>query len=229
MNVSRADEMHGRIIMEDIWKAINSAGLIIADVTTKNANVFYELGIAHVQNKDVLLLSQFKSKEDIPFDIFPFRRIDYEPTRKGYDILRDKILKALQERGVLRVPLPPTVKIQRADKMVDPRIKAYLGSWRGPWTGDKEGQLLHILVVEKVEPSNAHVIYAWGDKPESNIRGGYRHLTGIIQNNQLRLEWPGVKIRYWFSASHRVLHALREDSDGTFHAILRKLRSPPRT
>ncbi len=225
MNVSRADEMPGRIIMQDVWWAINSAGLIIADVTTKNANVFYELGIAHVQNKDVLLLSQFKSKEDVPFDIVPFRRIDYEPTRKGYVILRTGIQKALQKRGAFFVPLPPAVTIQRADKRLDPRISAYLGSWKGAWTGDKEGQLLHVLVVEKVEPSRAHVIYAWGDKPESNIRGAYRRLTGIIQSNQLRLEWPGVKIRYWFSKSHEVLHALREDSDGTFQAILRKVPS----
>ncbi len=228
IKVSRADEMGGKIIMQDVWWAINSAGLIIADVTTNNANVFYELGIAHVQNKDVLLLRQSKSKGDVPFDIVPFRRVDYEPTREGYVLLQGEILGALQKRGAFFVPLPPKVRIQRGDKRIDPTIKAYLGSWQGIWTGDKEGQLLHILVVEKIEASKAHVIYAWGDKPESSIRGAYRHFTGTLRGSQLRLEWPGVKIRYWFAKSHQVLHALRKDSDGTFHAILRRSPLPER-
>ncbi len=54
-------------IIEDIWTHINMARLVIADVTGKNPNVFYELGIAHTLGKDIIILTQ--RKDDIPFDI----------------------------------------------------------------------------------------------------------------------------------------------------------------
>ena len=72
----RADEMHGEIIMGDIWQSICSDRILIADVTNKNANVFYEIGLAHGIEKHVLLVSQ--SVRDIPFDLNRFRCILYK-------------------------------------------------------------------------------------------------------------------------------------------------------
>ena len=44
MNCHRADDVISNdAIMEDIWKSINEAKLIIAELTGKNSNVFYEL------------------------------------------------------------------------------------------------------------------------------------------------------------------------------------------
>jgi hypothetical protein len=43
----RADNLTGQIIVEDIWAKINQCAFIIADVTTRNPNVMYELGIVH--------------------------------------------------------------------------------------------------------------------------------------------------------------------------------------
>ena len=44
----RADEfLRGGSVMDDILAMIGSAEIIIADISRKNANVFYELGIAH--------------------------------------------------------------------------------------------------------------------------------------------------------------------------------------
>ena len=54
-------------IMDDIWTFINIARLVVADVTGKNPNVFYELGIAHTIGKDAIILTQ--NKEDVPFDL----------------------------------------------------------------------------------------------------------------------------------------------------------------
>src|SRR5215468_7344209 len=45
-------------ILEDIWQAINAADFVIADITGRNPNVLYELGIAHTLAKPVLILSQ---------------------------------------------------------------------------------------------------------------------------------------------------------------------------
>ena len=41
------------VIIDDIWREINKAEIVIADITIHNANVFYELGIAHTLGKRV--------------------------------------------------------------------------------------------------------------------------------------------------------------------------------
>jgi hypothetical protein len=64
--------------MQDIWLAIQRADVIIADVTGRNPNVFYELGIAHTLGRRSLILSQRSS--DIPFDISAMRHLTYEWT-----------------------------------------------------------------------------------------------------------------------------------------------------
>jgi hypothetical protein len=52
-----AGEIFGtREIMEDIWESICTARMVVADVTGRNPNVFYELGIAHTIGKEWLCL-----------------------------------------------------------------------------------------------------------------------------------------------------------------------------
>jgi hypothetical protein len=68
MVCSRADDLPlGKPILERVLTGIRSAELIICDLTGKNANVFYELGLAHTQTKSVLLLTQ--EINDVPFDL----------------------------------------------------------------------------------------------------------------------------------------------------------------
>lgn len=55
---TRADNLFGHNILEDIWIAINESSYIIADITARNPNVFYEIGIAHTLGKKVILLTQ---------------------------------------------------------------------------------------------------------------------------------------------------------------------------
>src|SRR6185503_8689366 len=76
---TRTDELlGGGHIIEDILKGIASSELIIADVTGRNANVYYELGIAHMAKpiEKVILLSQ--NVDEIPFDLRQFRHIVYK-------------------------------------------------------------------------------------------------------------------------------------------------------
>ncbi len=74
-NTIRSDEQYGHQVLEDIWKGICEASIVIADVTGRNPNVFYELGIAHVLGRRVLLLAQ--DVHDIPFDTRIYRHILY--------------------------------------------------------------------------------------------------------------------------------------------------------
>jgi hypothetical protein len=81
-NVRRADEMTspGRI-MDQILVAIQTAGLVLADITGSNPNVLYEVGIAHTLRKETVLISQ--SSHDIPFDIAMVRTLIYENSLTG--------------------------------------------------------------------------------------------------------------------------------------------------
>jgi hypothetical protein len=63
-------------IMRDIVSSITFAEVVVAELTGRNPNVFYELGIAHQQGKQVVLLSQ--TMEDVPFDIRDMRVVLYE-------------------------------------------------------------------------------------------------------------------------------------------------------
>jgi len=74
--VIRADSiLDQHNILKDIIRNIAEADLIIADLTSINPNVFYELGIAHAMQVPTVLLSQ--SIEDVPFDLKSYRVIVY--------------------------------------------------------------------------------------------------------------------------------------------------------
>ena len=52
-------------ILERIYNQIATAHIIIADMTGRNPNVFYETGYAHALGQRTILLT--KKAEDIPF------------------------------------------------------------------------------------------------------------------------------------------------------------------
>lgn len=62
-------------ILQDIVEGIYQADVIIADLTGLNANVFYELGLAHAMNKKVIIITQ--DLGELPFDIKSYRANEY--------------------------------------------------------------------------------------------------------------------------------------------------------
>ena len=73
----RADELFTTgSIVEQIWDQITKAALLLADLSGKNANVFYELGLAHAARKPVVFTSS--NVEDVPFDLRHLRVIIYD-------------------------------------------------------------------------------------------------------------------------------------------------------
>ena len=72
----RVDEqMFQEGILERIYRQIELADLVVADMTGQNPNVFYEVGYAHAKGKLCILLTQ--RAEDIPFDLKHHRHIVY--------------------------------------------------------------------------------------------------------------------------------------------------------
>lgn len=62
-------------MLERIYNQISKADLVIADMTTANPNVYYEVGYAHALGKKTLLI--ISAAEEIPFDLKHFPHIVY--------------------------------------------------------------------------------------------------------------------------------------------------------
>lgn len=80
----RADNLFGTApIIENILQEIHTSEIIIADLTGKNANVFYEVGIAHTLRdcNSIILLAQHI--DDIPFDLRHLSVILYSSRNKS--------------------------------------------------------------------------------------------------------------------------------------------------
>lgn len=101
----RADDIKSnRAIIQDIWKSICEARLIIADLTGLNANVMYELGIAHTLGKETVLIYQRGHDIRFPFDLAHIRRIEYDNTAIGGRTLEQEL------RATLSGILSPTIR-----------------------------------------------------------------------------------------------------------------------
>ncbi|MCW3073929.1 MAG: hypothetical protein JWP69_998 [Flaviaesturariibacter sp.] len=101
--VVRADETYGPgLIIADIIKQLEESKIIIAEISSGNPNVFYEVGYGHALNKPTILIAQRDIK--LPFDVSPFRTLFYENTiagkKKIEEGLRKHITAALSETGL---------------------------------------------------------------------------------------------------------------------------------
>lgn len=73
----RVDEqVYDGSILSRIYNQISKADIIVADMTGKNPNVFYETGYAHALGRKTILLT--KNAEDIPFDLKHYVHIVYQ-------------------------------------------------------------------------------------------------------------------------------------------------------
>ena len=77
----RADEIYdNQPILQDINQSIYHAKVILADVTGRNPNVNYELGMAHALKQEVVILTS--EPKDVPSDYRHLRYIQYKDVYK---------------------------------------------------------------------------------------------------------------------------------------------------
>lgn len=95
----RADEIwENPAIIQDIVNFIDRSFVVVCDCTGRNANVFYEIGIAHTLGREVVLITQ--NGADVPFDLRHLRYIGYLNNDEGRQTLKielSKRFKYLQE------------------------------------------------------------------------------------------------------------------------------------
>jgi len=84
MTCIRADQIYGSGttgLMDRIWRGIQEAEVIVADLTDRNPNVLYEVGLSHVIGKKIIITTM--SGDDIPADLAAFKYIKYDTTGLG--------------------------------------------------------------------------------------------------------------------------------------------------
>ena len=95
-------------IMDQVWSGIQAAKVLVAELTGRNPNVFYELGLAHALEKPVVLVSS--NEQDVPFDVQHIRVIYYDV----YDpFWGDKLLSKIAENVVSALKTPQEALLKR--------------------------------------------------------------------------------------------------------------------
>lgn len=94
----RADEeMTGGIIHKPMYERLILCEYAVADLTTANANVFYELGLRHaIRPWSTVLL--FAEGGRLPFDVGPLRAMPYRLTAEGTPTDAEATMAALVSR-----------------------------------------------------------------------------------------------------------------------------------
>ena len=92
LSVIKGDESYGPgLIIADIIKQIEESKIIIAEISSANPNVFYEVGYAHALRKPTILIAERET--ELPFDVSPFRTLFYENSIAG----KKKIIEGLRK------------------------------------------------------------------------------------------------------------------------------------
>src|SRR5215470_5266013 len=95
----RADEeMTGGIIHKPMYERLILCEFAVADLTTTNANVFYELGLRHAVRPATTLLIFAEGGGQLPFDVAPLRALPYKLGPDGKPANAPADTKAIAER-----------------------------------------------------------------------------------------------------------------------------------
>jgi tetratricopeptide (TPR) repeat protein len=136
----RADELSSdTLIQRTILSAVLGSDVMIADLSTGNANVLYELGIRHTAQRSVTILLSANT-EPIPFDINYSKVILYTLDANGAipldaaSALRNTIVSALRvglEHAAVDSPLYeffPELRMELPQSLTSPRAKRRLST-----------------------------------------------------------------------------------------------------
>ena len=96
-------------IIDQVWSGITAAKVLVAELTGRNPNVFYELGLAHALNKPVVLVSSNQS--DVPFDLQHIRVIYYDMRDPFWG---EKLIAKVSENIVSALKNPGEALLKRA-------------------------------------------------------------------------------------------------------------------
>ncbi|MGO9097338.1 MAG: sensor histidine kinase [Bryobacteraceae bacterium] len=84
-------------LREALLGELARADCVVADLTDRNSNVFYELGLAQAMGKGLFLLVESSAVETVPFDFRGTQLLAYERTPDGLSELAGRLTGSLRE------------------------------------------------------------------------------------------------------------------------------------
>lgn len=115
--LKRADDIAAPgVVIDQVRDEIRAGDVVVAVLTGRNPNVFYELGFAETLHEPVLVA---ESAEDLPFDVTHRRTVLYGPTdgstrARFQDQLVESLRAVLESRGAELVKPQTASALQRA-------------------------------------------------------------------------------------------------------------------
>lgn len=97
VSLDQSSVLPGSTIQEAIIGELARSDCIIADVSDRNPNIFFELGLAQAMGKGILIISNERGIQEAPFDIQGFRVILYNDTFHKFLSLSKEIYRSLRD------------------------------------------------------------------------------------------------------------------------------------
>ena len=188
------------VIHEQMFRHIYEADVAVVDITSLNANVFYELGVRHALVDSVTVLLRRKGT-NLPFNIQDLKVIEYDPEHpKSVDSAKDKIkefitngLKLRQKdspvHGVLNLKIGTAAKPLTKSETINYLMKNVPGKTIGIKTGDIR-EVKDIDVWVNSENTNMQMARHYDRSVSSVIRyrGAVRNKAGQVTNDVIAKE-----------------------------------------
>ena len=194
----RGDEIYTRqSIVEDIWRSIRRARIVVAEISGRNPNVMYEMGLAHAIGKPIVLLT--RDQADVPFDLKTLRYVYYDIAEPDWGTyLGDQLARLIQKiletpdvgkhlSGVeVRTQMPelPTAPVQ-ANIRVGAGINI-AGVWTGSWLSvRKERKHEATLVIPNNHGSSFMASMTVQYTRENQVTRVHETLSGTINDGSV--------------------------------------------
>jgi hypothetical protein len=179
----RCDEIEeAGSIHEKMFEHIYHADIVVVDITTANANVYYELGIRHALAKGVTVLIRRKGTT-IPFNIQGLQVVEYDQTKfssieqakaRIHQLIKHGVARKYNDspvHAVLDLNIEPEGKPLAATHVLEATLKGMDESAVGLITGDIQ-QVMGVDVWVNSENTNMQMARPF----ENSISGVIRYL-----------------------------------------------------
>ena len=196
----RADEIYSRPqVMQDIWKALRASRIVIAELTGKNTNVFYEVGLAHTLGKPVIIIT--RNEEDVPFDLkaLRYRYYNTEDPFWGENLkqaIEDMIAELLKETeyGYVFEGIGLEGDIEYIQPKMDtekPEIPVYdlTGIWQGTMIVDEEvyNCNLHLVQRDQELSGTLNISFVSKREEEEQLTVIQEMMVGEVKNHSVNV------------------------------------------
>ncbi len=231
VNAFRLDEqLFDEGMLERIYKEIQEADFIIADLSGKNANVFYELGFAHALDKLCILVTN--DVDNIPFDLKHKRHIVYGTSIKYLKTQLSSNIKwavneiesrkknpfkiSLKTDGILNntsenseVILDLKIDIENISKTTIKNISAIYFYSLKPWTITQDGNK---LPTTKSDIKGYNHRYFLKPPVDTLLKNGWTQ-TELKSHFIIASKWRGDEIKDNYNIGGKILMKINTDKE----------------